>query len=156
MKKREGEETFSLFYGKMFMKKTDLVESDFPFCAHQFYEFPCYCGITGPCGSCYQIAVYNSFIYFNGNIFAACQCDIGTNCGICCCFFAFQNICSCQDLRTMADRSYGFICCEKFLYDFNYSGGQSQIFRGTTACDEQTFVISYIYGIKVTPYIYKE
>ena len=49
----------------------------------------------------------------------------------------------------MADCSYGFICCEEFLNDFNYSGGQSQIFRRTAACDEQTFVISCIYSIKI-------
>ena len=49
----------------------------------------------------------------------------------------------------MANSRYGFICCEKFLYDFNYSGGQSQIFGRTATCDEQAFVISYIYGIKI-------
>lgn len=73
----------------------------------------------------------------------------GPTAGYAVALFAFQHIGSGQNLRTVADCSNGLICCKEFLHDFDDSGGQSQIFGRTTACDKQTCIIGCIYCIKI-------
>ena len=123
--------------------------SDFDFCAHQFYKFRNDRRIPGPCGRCNQIAINNSLIRIYSNIFAASQCDVRADRRVSRCLSAFQHACCCQKLRAMADCRNRFVIFEKFLNDFNDSCIQSQIFRRTSACNEQTCIVRCIYRIKI-------
>ena len=127
----------------------EVYNSDLDLCSHQFRKLAYDGSVSGPGGGGDQIAVNNGLVGGDVHIFSAGKSDVRSDGGICGGFVAFQYAGGSQDLRAVADGCDGFAGRKEFFYDLQNTGVQADIFRGTSAGNEESFIILRLYSVKI-------